>query len=200
MTTGNILQHGACADFTDENCTSTHLLGNFTNNVEGDVHKSLRDPDNLDFRPLKDSDYLAKGIGPYGKESMSSTSCSHDPSVGGVYRIPGHQQLLASMPIPPNKTTTAKCDADLMWLAGYGAQSHDVYFGTNKTAIIANADLMSPVMVCELKSPANIVSLSEELKPAVTYYWLVDSKAMVESNAKDKCGNFSVNNGHACIL
>ena len=48
VTTGNILQHGAHADFTDENCTLTHLLGNFTNNVEGDVRKSLRDPENLE--------------------------------------------------------------------------------------------------------------------------------------------------------
>ena len=183
VTTGNILQHGACADFRDENCTFTHLPGNFTNNVEGDVRKSLRDPDNLDFRPVKDSDYLTKGIGPYGKESMSSASCSHDSSVGGVYWIPGRQQLQASMPIPPSGTTTAKCDADLMWLAGYSAQSHNVYFGTNKTAI-ADADSSSPMMVCELKSPANIVSLPEELKPGVTYYWRIDSKAEVESKGQ----------------
>ena len=174
VTTGNILQHGACADFRNENCTFTQLPGTFTNNVKGDVQKSLRDPDNLDFRPVKGSDYLTKGIGPYGKESVSSGSCNHDSSVGGVYWIPGRQQLLASMPIPPNGTTTAKCDADLMWLAGYGAQSHYVYFGTNKTAI-ADADSASPTMVCELKAPANIVSLSGELKPGVTYYWRVDS-------------------------
>ena len=128
----------------------------------------------MDFRPLKDSDYPAKGIGPYGKESMSSASCSHDSNIGGVYWIPGHQQLLASLPIPPNGTTTAKCDADLMWLAGYGAQSHYVYFGSNKTDI-TNADSASPTMICELKVPANIVSLSETLKPGFMYYWRVDS-------------------------
>ena len=175
VTTGNILQHGACPDYKDENCTFTKLPGNFTNNVKGDVRKSLRDPDNLDFRPVKGSNYLAKGIGPYGKESVSPAgSCGHDTSVGGVYWIPGRQQLLASMPIPPDGTTTARCDADLMWLAGYGAQSHYVYFGTNKTAI-ATADSSSPELVCELNSPANIVSLSGELKPGVVYYWRVDS-------------------------
>ena len=105
---------------------------------------------------------------------MSPGSCNHDSSVGGVYWIPGRQQLLASMPIPPNGTTTAKCDTDLMWLAGYAAQSHYVYFGTNKTAI-ADADSASPTMVCELEAPVNIVSLSGELKPGVTYYWRVNS-------------------------
>ena len=175
VTTGNILQHGACADFRNENCTFTQLPGNFTNNVKGDVRKSLRDPDNLDFRPVKGSDYLNKGIGPYGRESVNPNGCNHDDSsVGGVYWIPGRQQLLASMPIPPNGTTTAKCDADLMWLSGYGAQSHFVYFGTNKTAI-ATADSASPELVCELNIPANIVSLPKELKSDTTYYWRVDS-------------------------
>ena len=73
------------------------------------------------------------------------------------------------MPIPPNGTTTAKCDADLMWLAGYGAQSHYVYFGTNQTAV-ATADSMSPTLVCELKTLANVVSLPEQLKPGTMYY------------------------------
>ena len=133
------------------------------------------------LKTWKDSDYLAKGNGPYGRESMSPGS--HVSSVGGVYWIPGRQQLLASMPIPPNGTTTAKCDTDLMSLAGNGAQSHYVYFGTNKR-VSANADSTSLVMVCELKSPANIVSLPEELKPDVTYYWWVDSKAKVESKGQ----------------
>ena len=56
VTTRNILQNGACADF--KNCTFTKIPGNFTNNVKGDVRKSLRDPDNLDFRPVAEgSDY-----------------------------------------------------------------------------------------------------------------------------------------------
>jgi hypothetical protein len=61
-----------------------------------------------------------------------------------------------------------------MWLAGYGAQSQHVYFGVNKTAI-ATADSSSPELVCQLNTPANMVSLSGELKPEVTYYWRVDS-------------------------
>ena len=67
--------------------------------------------------------YIAKGMEPYGKESMSP---------GCIYWAPERQQLLASMPIFPNGTTTAKCDADLMWLTGYGAQSHFVYLVQTK--------------------------------------------------------------------
>ena len=73
VTTGNILQHGACPDWSDGRCPFSQLPGNFTNNVNGDidVRKALRDPDNMDFRPVKDSSFLIKGIGPYEKESMS---------------------------------------------------------------------------------------------------------------------------------
>ena len=169
VTTGNILQRGACTYYIKANCTYTP--GNFSNNVVEDVRKHLRDPDNLDFRPNQDSDYIAKEIGPYGKESMSP---------GGVYWIPGRKQLLASMPIPPNGTTTAKCDADLMWLTGYSAQSHFVYFGTNKTAI-STADSSSSEFVSELKAPANIVEPPVKLKTATTYYWRID----VHSNHGD---------------
>ena len=114
--------------------------------------------------------------------NLLAGSCTHDSSLsgGGVYWIPGRQQLLASMPIPPNGTTTAKCDADLMWLAGYGAQSHNVYFSTNKTAI-STADPTSPMLICELKTPANVVTVPEQLKPGVTYYWRVDSKNGAEN-------------------
>ena len=61
-----------------------------------------------------------------------------------------------------------------MWLAGYGTQSHYIYFGTNKTAI-TNADSASPELIRELNAPANIVNLPKELKPEMTYYWQVDS-------------------------
>ena len=165
VTTGNIFQHGACADYASSgNCT--YIPGDFTDNSKGDVRKLLRDPDNFDFRPTKDSDLLAKGIGPYGKESSTS---------GGTYWIPGRQQLVATMPIPPNGTTTVKCDADLMWLNGYGAQAHYVYFSANETAV-SMAD--SQALITQLKAPANIVTPSNKLMPGTTYYWRIDSEDM----------------------
>ena len=111
VTTDNILQQGVCTYWYYNNGTNCkYIPGNFTNNAIGDVRLHLRDPDNFDFRLNHNSDNIAKGIGPHGKE------CTGE---GGVYWIPGYQQLFASMPIPPNGTTTAKCNADLMWLAGY---------------------------------------------------------------------------------
>ena len=91
------------------------------------------------------------------------------------YWIPGRQQLLASMPIPPNGTTTAKCDVDLMWLAGYSAQAHSVYFGTNKTAVVIVATTsLSPEFITELRVPGNIIEPPLKLKAGMMYYWRVD--------------------------
>ena len=163
VTTGNILQQGVCT-YYDNGTNCTDIPGNFTNNAIEDVHKHLRDPDNFDFRPNQDSDYIAKGIGPYGMECMSH---------GGVYWIPGRQQLLASMSIPPNGTTTAKCDANLMWLAGYGAQAHSVYFGMNKTAVMV-ATMSSPEFITTLTAPGNIIEPHLKLKAGGMYYWRVD--------------------------
>ena len=158
----NILQHGACSNGRVQPCPGNP--GNFSNNVNNSVAEYLRDPENLDFRPKPTSDYITKGIGPYGEESMRE---------GGVYWIPGRQLLTASTPIPPNSTMTAKCDAHLMWLEGYNSDSHDVYFGTNKTAVI-KATTMSPEFKGNFKSPSNIVDPGP-LKSRVMYYWRVDA-------------------------
>lgn len=189
VTTGNILQHGACADYNTPNCT--YIPGNFTNNAIEDVRKALRDPDNLDFRPVKGSDYFSKGIGPYGNESVHPlVGKSRDPSTGPVYWIPGRQEVLASTPIPPNGTTTAKCDADLMWLAAYNAEAHYVYFNTNRTAVVT-ADTTSDILIGVLKTPANVVAPSIKLKPNLTYYWRVDglSKNLNDIDVGENKGN-----------
>ena len=169
VTTGNILQNGACSEEMNHNCK--HIPGNFTNNINGDVRSILRDPDNFDFRPKQGSDLVTKGIGPYGQESMKH---------GGVYWIPGRQQMVASMPIPPSGTTTAKCDTDLMWLAGYDADNHDLYLGTDKSAVSsANSTSHSNNVhyFSELKVPTNVVEIDKyRIKPGTVYYWRVDAR------------------------
>ena len=180
VTSANIVQAGACSGRRQPNCT--FIPGKFTNNAVGDVHAHLRDPANLDYRPQPNSEYVVKGIGPYGKESMDH---------GGVYWIPGQQQRVASMPIPPNGTTTAKCDADLMWLAGYGVVSHDVYLGTNRTAVAA-ANTSSPEFLGQFKMPSNIVE-PKELLPETLYYWRVD--ALMANGIKRESLNSLLNVG-----
>ena len=176
LTTRNILQKGACSGTITKNCT--YIPGNFTDNDAGDIRKLLRDPDNLDFRPKRGSDLVAKGIGPYGQESMEH---------GGYYWIPGRQQMVASMPIPPDGTNTAKCNADLMWLAGYGAESHNVYFGTDKDAIAsANSTSHDTVKYFgQLKAPSNVVEVGvSKMDVGTTYYWRVDARGATNDNVK----------------
>ena len=130
-------------------------------NLQGDVRKLFRDPDNLDFRPVGDSEL---DVGPYGKESQKS---------GGVYWIPGRQRLITSTPIPPNNTTTAKCNAHLMWLSGYESNSHHVYFGSDRDSV-ASANTSSPEFKVDMGTPANIFDPGP-LKPLVKYAWRIDA-------------------------
>ena len=165
ITTENILQNGACSARSEIKCQFP-LPGNFTYNLMGkDVHLLLRDPDNYDFRPKPFSSF--EDVGPYDWRSMRG---------GGTYWIPGRQQWRASFPIPPNGTVTAKCDADLMWLPGYQAQSHLIYFGTDERTV-ATADSSSAVFVGEMKMPSNIVTPSPaiNLPSGTPYFWRVDA-------------------------
>ena len=166
ITTSNILQHGACSTTKTTTGDCTFIPGHFQNNAIDDVRKTLRDPDNLDFRPIPGSDYITEGIGPYGKECMDH---------GGTYWIPGCQEKGASMPIPPSGTVTAKCTAHLMWLPGYNADSHDIYFGTDRLSV-ASANTSSPEFKVQMKMPSNIFDPGK-LKQSVSYYWRVDAVA-----------------------
>ena len=163
LTANNIFEHGACSSTSDQKCKYP-IPGIFTNNVVGNIYQYIRDPDNFDFRPKPNSDLIAKGIGPYGKESMTH---------GGTYWIPGRLTLQASTPIPPNGTATAKCDADLIWLTGYRAEKHNVYFGTNKTAVMMATGPSSDTFLAQLSVPSNIVTPGP-LKSGTTYFWRVD--------------------------
>lgn len=162
ITTGNILEHGACGSAKSPNCT--YIPGHFDNNAVGNVRKSLRDPDNLDFRPIPNSNYISKDIGPYGKECMEH---------GGVYWIPGRQETGASLPIPPDATTTAKCNAHLMWLSAYNADGHDIYFGTDRSAVLF-ANTSSLEFKGHIKTPSNIVDPGL-IHSSLYYYWRVDA-------------------------
>ena len=80
---------------------------------------------------------------------------------GCVYWIPGSQDIGASTPIPPNGTHTAKCNAHLMQL------------GPSDKAV-DSANTSSTEYKGTMNAPANIFDPGP-LKPAVKYYWHVDS-------------------------
>jgi hypothetical protein len=164
----NIVQNGSSASRKGE----FPLPGIHHNNVKGNVRDSLRDPNNLDFRPKANSTILKTGVGPYGEESQRG---------GGVYWIPGRQYPTATTPVPPNGTTTAKCDAHLMWLVGYQAASHQIYFGTDVDAV-KHANMSSPEFKGELKMPSNIYDPGQ-LKRQVLYAWRID--AVAESSTEE---------------
>lgn len=89
------------------------------------------------------------------------------------YRIPGRQLQKAGFPIPPDNARYVKTDADLMWLEGRGAVSHNVYFGTDKEKV-ANANKDSAQYQGSFTA-SNIFTPRRKLKKETTYYWRIDA-------------------------
>jgi len=139
-----------------------------------DVRTQLRDPDNLDFRPLAGSSVVDGGAIIKGKLTHFLGKA---PDIGPYefgaqdYWIPGHQAPNASRPVPPRAATKVKKDADLMWLNGYQASSHDVYFGLAKE-LVADAHKLSSLYQGNYSH--NIFS-PVALTPGQTYFWRVDA-------------------------
>lgn len=141
-----------------------------------DVRSQLRDPDNLDFRPRRDSELIDAGA---AMEGFDHHYLGKAPDIGPYeygdknYWIPGRKWPEASSPVPPDKSTSVKLDVDLMWLGCYRAESHDVYFGTSETEIGA-ADRRS--LSFKGNKSSNIFdSIEGTLQPYATYYWRIDA-------------------------
>jgi hypothetical protein len=68
----------------------------------------------------------------------------------------------ASQPSPTNQAIRIPTNASLTWVAGAGAVSHDVYFGTSPSPALA----------------ANVTasSYTPVLQPYTTYYWRIDER------------------------
>jgi hypothetical protein len=157
------------------------------NNYRDDPVSELRDPDNLDFRPrrggaLVDAGYRIRGCDvPWKKVAItgSAGTVGTEPDIGPyeydspIYWIPGFQYAHASTPVPPDGTTTAMSDADLMWLGAYRADTHRVYFGVSEQAVRA-ATMGSPEFRRTFEGPANIFDPGA-LMPGQAYYWRVDA-------------------------
>jgi hypothetical protein len=148
---------------------------NWAGDVKGaDVRSQLRDPDNLDFRPKKDSELVDAGALIEGKNIQF---IGNAPDIGAYeygdtnYWIPGFQDKKASVAIPRNKTITAKKNADLMWLTAYKSVASDVYFGTN----IFDVEKATKKSLEYKGTQKNNIYTPVGLESGKTYFWRIDS-------------------------
>ncbi len=145
--------------------------GNFRN---ADMKSQLRDPENLDFRPRKDSDLVDAGALIKGKNIPFEGAA---PDIGAYeygalnYWIPGFQDEITSVAIPKNNTLTAKADADLMWLPAYKSTASHIYFGTDFEKVTAAT---SDSEEYKGKQKNNIYTPGA-LSSGQTYFWRVDA-------------------------
>jgi hypothetical protein len=165
------------------------IPGIHSKNWVGDIRTQLRDPDNFDFRPKPDSDLIDAG---YQFGPITNNYLGKNPDVGPYecgdpnYWIPGYQALKASTPIPPNGSKTVKPTADIMWLGGYQAKSHNVYFGKDYNSV-EKGNTSSP----EYKGKQLNNIFAPGILKAGTYYWRID--AIISSGiAKGDIWSFTV--------
>lgn len=149
-----------------------------SNLLENNIKKVLRDPDNFDFRPKEGSELVDRGaeipaenlpvtgtpIPDFTTEFKVGDSVDMGAYEYGCtnYWIPGRMQPVASTPIPPNGTTTAMTDVDLMWLKAYKSTNNRVYFGES-----ANNMEMVAEQANNIYNPGDLNSSKE-------YFWRVD--------------------------
>jgi hypothetical protein len=80
------------------------------------------------------------------------------------YWIAGYKAPGASTPIPPDGAVNVKLDADIMWLEGYRAASHRVYFCMNPASLTYRGEQAN-----------NIYDPAGQLVSGSTYYWRIDT-------------------------
>lgn len=143
-------------------------------NIRGDFLDLLRDPENLDFRPRRDSGLVDAGVAYAG---ITDNYLGSAPDIGAYefgatnYWIPGRRERIASTPIPPDGSQTVRGNADLIWLAGYKADSSRIYLGTDATRV----EQSDPDCEQFRAEQRNNIFNPEELVPGKRYYWRVDT-------------------------
>ena len=155
------------------------LNARLENNLRGNgvVRQNLRDPGNLDFRPIPGSAVIDAGrvVSRSDRPAKSihfekASFIGNAPDIGAYeagdsnYWIPGRKQRKASTPIPPHGATNVNQDADLMFLEALGAERHIVHF------INAAMDHKGKVKVGD----SNIADPGK-LRNGQTYFWRVDA-------------------------
>ena len=117
--------------------------GHYDHNWNGyalgqDIRTQLRDPDNLDYRPIPGADIVDAGVVHPG---VTDGYLGDAPDIGAYeygaadYWIAGHRAAAASIPIPPDGAVSVKGSASLIWQPALGAVSNDVYLGNSSNAV-----------------------------------------------------------------
>ncbi len=126
------------------------LPGIVENNLDKEPSTMVRDFENWDFRPVKDSELDKLKVGPY-------------KAGDSYYRIPGYKTEIASMPIPKKNEKQGLVSSDLMWLEAYEGVAYDIYFGESEDEL-------------EYKGQqSNNIYKPGTLELDKTYYWRIDT-------------------------
>lgn len=96
----------------------------------------------------------------------------------------------AKTPVPQNGSMNARVDQVLQWVAGTGATSHDVYFGTNMgdvaAATVDTPDIFKGNQTGVMFDPEDMAALIDgELIGSTQYFWRVDEKGPGGTTAGD---------------
>ncbi|VGO19353.1 CBM96 family carbohydrate-binding protein [Pontiella sulfatireligans] len=163
----SICINNATGDYIDFVAPTRTETNNWETVVEGvSITTQVRDRANLDFRPGAGSDFIDAGSvvpgitdGYFGSAPDIGAYESGDSS----YWIPGRKLAHATTPVPPDMADGVKTNADLMWLEGYQATSHKVYFGIES----GNLPMVG--------NQTNNIFNPDTLVSGETYYWRVDA-------------------------
>jgi len=154
-------------------------------NSAGMAEEELRDPANLDFRPVSGGVLSKLCIGSYT-----------DVKKGKEYWIPGHQERVATMPIPPHGSTTVKKDAHLMFKPALGAVKHFVYASFSEADLDPSKTPHKSKKIGRVNGPNNVIQpkqfLMKQVDPPRDVFWRVDAKFRDGSVKAGKVWKFAV--------
>ena len=131
----------------------------------------LVDPNQLDFRPKKNSPLIDAGT----TNLINSEYHGLAPDIGAYeygdtnYWMAGYKLAHASVPIPKSNSTNQSIDRELIFQQGYKAVRNEIFFGT-KTSNMKK--------ITSTDASHNIIKLSDfniTLKKASQYYWQVNT-------------------------
>ena len=191
----SVVNNMAQTIYGDWNGKALGTLGTKSNNSTGTVPDALmEDTTNYDFRPKTTATAV------YNKAvvvaGFTTSVFGSAPDIGAyergdsIYWIPGQRTSKAGFPIVPDATVNVSVSRDvLMWLQGYNAVAHQVYFGTNR-ANVNNAITGSSEYKGILKGNKNVYTLPA-LAVGTSYFWRIDAVLTDNTVIKGDIWSFS---------